>query len=387
MKVKSLQAAKPATAKSAWSSCANAKRVRGFAGNHTRIKAQTAAEQSQRQDDDAKHVGRDEKNEQSFPRRISYEGEASAMPVAPRANPVRTVEHHRHRFSASIRRVEEPKPASLGSYAAAAARGAINLGRGPYQNDATPGNEQTTEIDMASTLAQTVVPDAGSIREPEDGETVQLPDIVMPATAVIEQTDPIASALTYNSSITQSGAKPSPFGATLPYTHALSGISVTLTAGTYQVAATVDNPITFQVDGGTRPDISSDTDADITKTNYPTVVSDLTPNLTDLKGRPPRNSFWAEDLTIKHENFHATEDVKYGGSGTTLAQNWLNTQTAGSVAAVNALLGQVPAKVAATVSAAMAYPGREERAYDDGAPSYQARADAIKKKGDAAGYP
>jgi hypothetical protein len=69
-----------------------------------------------------------------------------------------------------------------------------------------------------------------------------------------------------------------------------------------------------------------------------------------------------------------------------MAQAWLNSQTAGSVAAVNALLGQVPGRVADVRRAAMTYPGREERAYADGAPLYLARANAVKKKGDANGY-
>jgi hypothetical protein len=38
------------------------------------------------------------------------------------------------------------------------------------------------------------------------------------------------------------------------------------------------------------------------------------------------------------------------------------------------------------VDAAMALPGREIRAYADGAPDYLARAQAVKSKGDAKGY-
>src|SRR5262249_681581 len=121
--------------------------------------------------------------------------------------------------------------------------------------------------------------------------------------------------------------------------------------------------------------------------NYPTVVSDLTPDMTDLNGRPPRTTFWAEDLCIKHERFHADEDVVHGRAGVVAAQAWLNTKTASSVAQVNTLLGAVPGRVAATVSAAMSFPGREERAYGDGAPLYLARANAIKAKGDAGQYP
>jgi hypothetical protein len=125
----------------------------------------------------------------------------------------------------------------------------------------------------------------------------------------------------------------------------------------------------------------------ITSTNYTSAASDLTPNMSDLKGRPPRNSLWASDLTIIHEQFHVSERKTHGGRGVTNAQAWLNTQTASSAADVQNLLTQVPGKVIATSQAAMTMPGKEERAYIAGAPLYSARAVAIKAKGDAGGYP
>jgi hypothetical protein len=323
--------------------------------------------------------------EQAAPEVSNFNQASSTKPTS--MGRLTRVEHNRQRISASIHRVEKTHASYTGGHHRLDERFAIKPRLSMFYSDAMPGNEQTTPVDLASFLAQTIgITSAGSIREPQEGETVQLPDIVIPSTAAIEQTDAVASTLSYNPSIAQSGPPPSPFGATLPYTHALSGISVTLVAGTYNVTATIDNPITFQVSGGGTTDISSDTDPDITQANYPTVASDLTPNMSDLNGRPPRTQFWAEDLCIRHERFHATEDVTYGRSGVTLAQNWLNTQVAASVAQVNTLLGQVPARVAATVSAAMAYPGRENRAYGDGAPLYLARANAIKTKGDAGGY-
>jgi hypothetical protein len=108
--------------------------------------------------------------------------------------------------------------------------------------------------------------------------------------------------------------------------------------------------------------------------------------MSDENGRPPRNQFWAQDLTIRHERFHAQEDFNFGGQGVTSAQAWLNTKTAGNVAAARSLLNQVPGRVANTVATGMAFPGLEERAYGDGAQAYLARATAIKTKGDANGY-
>jgi len=295
---------------------------------------------------------------------------------------VTRAEHTSQRISVSIPRVgksdswrtDARQPASWGSAGTTVFPAA--------QHDAMPGGEQASPVDFRSFVAQPTA----SIAEPRPGQTVRLPDIVIPAMAAIEQRDAIASTLSYNPSITQSGPPPSPFGATMPYTHALSGITVTPAARHYNVTATVDNPITFQVAGGGDTDIASEADPNINQGNYAAVASDLAPDMTDLGGRPPRTHFWAQDLCIRHERFHATEDTTYGRSGVTLAQNWLNGQPAASVAQVHTLLGQVPGRVAATVSAAMAYPGREIRAYGDGAPLYQARATAIKTKGDARGY-
>jgi hypothetical protein len=89
-----------------------------------------------------------------------------------------------------------------------------------------------------------------------------------------------------------------------------------------------------------RTDIASDSDADINQGNYPKVVSDLTPNVNDLNGRPPRDKFWAEDLTEKHERKHAGEDVTFGQAGTTLADKWLNRQTAATIDEVKAKVAQ-----------------------------------------------
>ena len=143
-----------------------------------------------------------------------------------------------------------------------------------------------------------------------------------------------------------------------------------------------------------RTNIASESDPAITQANYPAVVKDLTPpaaavnqgGLALMKHQPPRTRFWAEDLTIKHERFHCAEDQRFGGQGVRSAQNWLNTQTAANDNALFALLPRVIGKVGDVVKTGMAVPAAEQRAYDDGAPSYAARAQAIKRKGDARGY-
>jgi hypothetical protein len=109
-------------------------------------------------------------------------------------------------------------------------------------------------------------------------------------------------------------------------------------------------------------------------------------------GKPPRRHYWARDLTVVHERFHCDERVSFGRTGTAQAESWLNAQTAGSVADVQALIARVPSRVvASSVAAAGTVDEKESRAYGAGAPAYQARADAIRTKGGlgsaAGGYP
>jgi len=104
-------------------------------------------------------------------------------------------------------------------------------------------------------------------------------------------------------------------------------------------------------------------------------------------GRPPRTQFWAQDLTERHERFHANERANtYGRPAFEFAQTWLGTQTAADDAGVTTLVNQVPDKMRESYATSYT-PGKESRAYGDGAPSYRARADAVKTKGDGGGYP
>lgn len=281
--------------------------------------------------------------------------------------------HHRHAFSAAIRRVS---PAG--------------------QCDAMSAEQPESAIDQAPiTQAATAVP-ARAFPEPKEGETVRFPDTPPLSIAMPPQLDPIASTFGYTSSIAQGPAPASPdgFGKTTPF-YEITDRTATYKAGTYHVTGTVNAKITFWVAGGNRTNIASEAAPVITQANYPKVVSDLTPapaavnkgGLSLMKNQPPRTQFWAEDLTIEHECFHADEDVKFGQEGTTLGQNWLNKQTARDYDQVGDLFPRVLQIIVQTVDTRMALPAREERAYDDGAPAYRARAQAIKRKGDAKGYP
>jgi hypothetical protein len=220
---------------------------------------------------------------------------------------------------------------------------------------------------------------------------IRVPDIEVPSLAAVGRTDAVNGAFAYSGSINRGGAQPSGFGVTRSFGSSLTDVVITPTPGTFNVAATFEHPITYQVRSGTGPsrqvDIASETDSDITKTNYPTVFSDLTPNMGDLNGRPPRTAFWAEDLTLVHELVHAKDDRANGPGAMATVTTWLNSQVAADVPRVRTLLGALPARFATALLAALSTDDGERHAYGDGAPSYKARADAIKAKGDRGEYP
>ena len=272
------------------------------------------------------------------------------------------------------------------------------------RQDAGPGREQggeaykglfeqlgaTPQGPASAELAAEEAPQGEFVPAETAAAPIQLPDIQIPMLAEIGKTDAVKGGFTYSGSIKRGGAAPSGFGVTRSFASKLTGIKVTSKASTYEVTATVEHPITYQVRSGTGPDsqkdIASATDADITKTNYPKVVTDLTPDMSDLNGRPPREKFWAEDLTLKHEKVHADDDKKNGPGAMRTVTTWLNAQTAASVADVNSLLGKLPGRFADALLAALSTEDGEKHAYGDGAPSYKARANAIKAKGKKGDY-
>lgn len=267
-----------------------------------------------------------------------------------------------------------------------------------FQSDSMSADEQESAMDVDFQAARTFVsPLAGSITEPLDSETVHFPAEILQSAAITGQSDSISSTFEYKSSINQIAAPSSPgqFGKTQAYFQfEKPGPSAIKEDNTFKVTGTIEAKIEYWVDGGGRTDITSDSDPAITQRNYQTIVKDLTPSPNAVnsggqnlyKNQPPRTKFWAEDLTIKHEAFHADENKLFGQQGLTIAQNWLNGQTAKSYDDVGGLLNQVNPKIAKKVDTEMALPDRELRAYADGAPDYLARAQAVKRKGDAKGY-
>ena len=215
---------------------------------------------------------------------------------------------------------------------------------------------------------------------------VSLPDITAPAEfEQLGKSDALAGVFGYHGSITKAGAAPPGFGITRSFNGSLTGVTVTSAAGVFTVRATVEHPITFQIRSGTGPggqvDIASEGAAAITAANFATVAADLTPNMGDLNGRPPRTGFWAEDLTDRHERVHCSDDQGNAPGVIEQFRAWLAAQAAASPAEVNTLLTSFPNRFASGLLAALSTEAGERHAYGDGAPANKARADAVTAKG------
>lgn len=262
------------------------------------------------------------------------------------------------------------------------------------QSDSTGGNDGQRETPSQTETQTPAAKPEGETGGTEGGKKVRTFEHLPPVEAGASE-DTISATLSYNPSITNVNPPRSPgkFGETKPFI-AVNRSRVTPGAGVFNLSLVVDNNITYWVHNGGRTNIASDSDPAITQTNYPTVVSDLTPspaavsNATAnlLKNQPPRTRFWAEDITHKHERFHAGEDVTFGRQGAIAALRWINTQTASSDSALDPLVQNVAVMTAAKITQEMAAPASENRAYNDGAPDYTARAQAINTKGNARGY-
>lgn len=222
------------------------------------------------------------------------------------------------------------------------------------------------------------VPEAGGT----SGPPVRLPDIEIPQLAQANRTDSILSAFAYSVSIARGGAGPTGFGVTRSFGCKLTNLTITPAPSIFVVTGTFLHPITYQIRTATGPDgqvdISSAADSKITNANYAAVATDLTPNMGDLNGRPPRNHYWAEDLTSRHELVHANDDKNNGPAAMWTALGWLMRQTAANEDFVRLLLESVPARFANALLAALSTEDGEIHAYGDGAPRYQARAELIK---------
>ncbi|HWK26406.1 MAG TPA: hypothetical protein VNS09_07590 [Solirubrobacter sp.] len=146
---------------------------------------------------------------------------------------------------------------------------------------------------------------------------------------------------------------------------------------TVDVNARVFLDITWGVHSLGRTNVPSAADAVVTSATWKAIADDLRPDGT---GRPTRSTYWAEDLTRKHENFHASDDIGRATLYLPTARTWLSAQTvsAGSVEAdVKAHLETMRGKIEAD-GWAWYGTGGEDRAYADGKSSYASRVAGIE---------
>lgn len=245
-----------------------------------------------------------------------------------------------------------------------------------------PGREARGDVTREGAL--------GGEREVAGDATERVADIV--GEPIVDSHDAVKPTIGYSGSISQGGVAlaTGEFGRT-DSTPTLKNVSITKGKGGFTVTATYELTTKWDTRKGTGPngqkDVPDESAAVLTKSNYATAASDLTPDLSDEGGRPPRTQFWAQDLTEKHEQVHAKDHQKTAKEGLKRALSWLKGQTANTKADVEALLVTVQQKIVQYILANGAGSVGELHAYGDGASAYQKRAKAIKKKGDKGGYP
>ena len=231
----------------------------------------------------------------------------------------------------------------------------------------------------------------GKAQGPQAGEAAR-PVADLEGEPIINNQDSVAPTITFSGGITRGGValNAGEFGRT-DSTPSLRDIRITQTAGVFTVAAVYELRTRWDTRRGTGPngqhDVPSETAPVLTAANYRTAVSDLTPNMSDEGGRPPRTQFWAQDLTERHEQLHAREHQQTGRDGLTAGLQWLRTQTASSQADVEAHLRTLQTRIVQYILAHGAGSVGELHAYGDGAPLYRARAQAIQRRADSGGYP
>jgi hypothetical protein len=238
---------------------------------------------------------------------------------------------------------------------------------------------------------EAVEPEPEPVEEPAAEEApIELGEILPTEPVAASSLDSISSTVTHKSTVSEAGAAPSGFGVTRS-TLKLDNAMVTHAGTVFTLTADLVQAITWKVRSGTGPssqkDIASETDADITATNYPRVVTDLTPNTSDTGGRPPRTKFWAEDITKVHEIFHTTQrSGTFGTSTATAVKASLDAKTASNEAGVRAHLTSALNDGVTAFNALVAQASTEEDAYKDGVSLYTTRKDAIQARGDKGLY-
>jgi len=202
--------------------------------------------------------------------------------------------------------------------------------------------------------------------------------------AEVEESDAVTPALTYNAAV---GARATPpkanqFGVTTTKVN-IKNVNAVAAGGAFQVSGAVDVSARWSVHSRGRTDVPYFAAPAVTATTYLQVAKDLKPNMSSDGGRPPRKQYWAKDLTERHERFHADERTgKYGKAAFEFAKSWLAAQTASTAEEAKDHADEVPGKMFESYNASFV-PGKENRAYGDGAIAYRVRSDMAREYGES----
>jgi hypothetical protein len=200
--------------------------------------------------------------------------------------------------------------------------------------------------------------------------------------------DAVASTLNFGSKVKKGGATPGggEFGVekvkykvdSLKFTHDAA-------TSTVNAEARVFLDIGWGVHSLGRTNIPSENVKAVKKSTWQAIRDDLKPDGT---GRPTRDKYWAKDLTERHEQFHATDDIQRAQAYVPTAQTWLDTQTVRAKHIKKDLKKHLET-VRSNVEAdgwAWYGTGGEDRAYADGKAEYQARVDAVEARATKEGW-
>ena len=195
--------------------------------------------------------------------------------------------------------------------------------------------------------------------------------------------DDVKGLLGMGSNVVRSGAV-SPFGSETA-SYRIDNIHWTRLWGYVLLTARVFLDITWNTDDGGNIDVSGPTDPAVTPATWAAIANDLDPDAT---GRPTRSTYWAKDLTERHELFHAKDDIDRATLYLPTAAADLNSRSIPvpvDDAAVRAVLVDIKDKVKAD-GWAWYGTGGEDRAYADGSAEYAARAAAVRARAASEGW-
>lgn len=161
------------------------------------------------------------------------------------------------------------------------------------------------------------------------------------------------------------------------------------------IGARVTVDCRYDINSLGKTDISDPESAEVTESNWETILWDLKP---DDEGRPPRSIFWSSPITQAHELYHCQEYITETGSSlssrkSTLNGHWIDepwfweseSDAAEIRASIQKLLKEMVAKIQQDVYDHYKNDG-EARAYGAGKGAYEALIEGVKKRAQREGW-